>query len=252
MKNTNNTRIIFETKILSFMYQMGNINSSNTQKIEDTSQKEMPDIDSMKIETVPLTSIKMKEETLTKTEEQVEASFDNNKNQDVNLRKKNEIIINNCFCNASKQKLNFIKDNWKKLNDYALDSQYGAVACYLSDATVRAAADHEIIITFNYESVATRGFKFDHLVEQLLKKILEDDYYVAYLTEEQWNHEKNKYIENKNNGINYTYQNLEDILNQEVNQNDVEQNELETVPSDSSITGEAIKLFGENIVSVDE
>lgn len=239
LKSTNNTRIIFETKILSFIYKLNNnSNNLNTSETEKNSLIEKNNVDNTIIE-----KVEIQEEKVNAHEIQ---------NQNMNFQKKNEIIINNCFCNASKQKLNFIKDNWKKLNDYALDSQYGAVACYLSDATVRAAADHEIIITFDYESVVTRGFKFDHLIEQLLQKILEDNYYVAYLTEEQWNQEKNKYIENKNNGINYTYQNLENILHQGVTQNNLKIDKLQTIPPDGSIADEAIKLFGEKIVSVDE
>ncbi len=244
LKNTNNTRIIFETKILSFIYQKSSVNNFNPIENEKVSLNNQVDLEDKVIEKEVLNS-----------DQKVSIEEENNSDgsiQEESFLKKNEIIINNCFCNASKQKLNFVKENWKKLNDYALDSHYGAVACYLSDATVRAASDHEIIITFDYESVVTRGFKFNYQIEQLLKKILEDDYYVAYLTDEQWNREKSKYIENKNNGINYTYQNLEDLLNQNIKQDDKKTNILETVPSDGSIAGEAIKLFGENIVSVDE
>ena len=164
--------------------------------------------------------------------------------------KKNLTIVNNCFYSASKEKLLYIKENWKKLNDYALDNKYGAAACYLSDATIRAAGSHEIIITFDYESMVSRGFQFNTSIEQLLFKIFNEEYYVAYLTNEKWINEKNKYIENKNNGVGYHYLDLDNLAEQEKCIDNNLENKENSI--DNSIVEDAIKLFGENIVSVNE
>ena len=61
----------------------------------------------------------------------------------------NAVIINNCFAGASKRELLELRNHWDKLNDYALDNYYGAVACYIFDGTVRAASSDSIIITFD-------------------------------------------------------------------------------------------------------
>ena len=82
-----------------------------------------------------------------------------------------------------------------------------------------------------------------------LFKIFEEKYYVAYLTNDEWNTERNKYIENKNNGINYQYLDLDSISekNESIN---INQNNSDSL--NNSIVDDAIKLFGENIVSVNE
>ena len=181
--------------------------------------------------------------------ESVESQIDTH--ADTNFSERNSIIINNCFYSASKDKLLHIKNSWNLLNDYALDNKYGAAACYLSDATIRAAGSHEIIITFDYESVVSRGFQFNTQIEQLLFKIFGEEYYVAYLTNEEWNNERNKYIENKNNGVNYQYLDLNSSLEEKKSEN-INLNQDNITSIDNSIVDDAIKLFGENIVSVNE
>ena len=264
LKESNNLRIIFETKILSFVYKnnmtkysisINNVrdeveeNSNNTSIEYNTNVQYDEKNMNSNINTEKTSTPQKKEKNLISNSESVENN--NTNHSDTDFNKRNLIIINNCFYSASKDKLIHIKNNWKQLNDYALDSKYGAVACYLSDATIRAVGSHEIIITFDYESVVSRGFQFNTLIEQLLFKILEEEYYVAYLTVEEWNAERNKYIENKNNGINYQYLDLNFSSNKEENINsDLNQDNMNSL--DNSIVNDAIKLFGENIVSVNE
>jgi len=260
LKESNNLRIIFETKILSFIYQK-NIVKNTSSNVHLDIEKANNDITQFKNSTnvqnqiiASESDINTKNVTISPAEDDnFESMVDNNEIQysNIDFRKRNSIIINNCFYSASKDKLLYIKKNWDKLNDYALDSKYGAVACYLSDATIRAAGDHEIIITFDYESVVNRGFQSNTLIEQLLFKIFGEEYYVAYLTAEEWGNERNKYIENKNNGVDYQYVDLNISSEQELPV-DKNLNQAHTNSIDNSIVDDAIKLFGENIVSVNE
>ena len=257
LKESNNLKIIFETKILSLVHKknmenkqvktVDNIDLCN--KDDQNVQNVQNDIESNNHqENTNITPTQEIENNLNTDSELEENKY--NKSSNNNFIKKNKIIVNNCFYSASKDKLLYIKESWKNLNDYALDSKYGAAACYLSDATIRAAGSHEIIITFDYESMVSRGFQFSTLIEQLLFKIFDETYYVAYLTEEEWNIEKNKYIENKNNGISYQYLNLSDLNKQ---QESSSQNiEVKEDSTSNSIVDDAIKLFGENIVSINE
>lgn len=237
LKEASNMRILFETRILSFIYQNG-LSGNKTLKNQFTQENSFKNGSSVEKQDVIISSV---ENDISREESSVD------KSDDSEFYRRNAIIVNNCFCNASKKNLNFIRKYWGKLSDYALDSKYGAVACYLSDATVRAASDHEIIITFSYESVVTRGFRLSGLIEELLYKILGDSYYVSFLTEKQWNIEKNRYIENKNSGNHYVYQSL-DLKDDSVGNHTMNSD----FPSSESIADEAIKLFGENIVSVNE
>ncbi len=254
LKESNNLKIIFETKILSLVHKKNMENKQvktvdNIDLCNKDDQNVQNDIESNNHqENTNITPTQEIENNLNTDSELEENKY--NKSSNNNFIKKNKIIVNNCFYSASKDKLLYIKESWKNLNDYALDSKYGAAACYLSDATIRAAGSHEIIITFDYESMVSRGFQFSTLIEQLLFKIFDETYYVAYLTEEEWNIEKNKYIENKNNGISYQYLNLSDLNKQ---QESSSQNiEVKEDSTSNSIVDDAIKLFGENIVSINE
>lgn len=243
LKNSNNIKIIFETRIISFIYRMNHDREKSKLKDSIKTNNYQPLIsdfneNNSKVDITQLDKVKS-EDTI------------NNISQKKIFKKRNSLIVNNCLCSATKENLNDIKNRWNTLNDYALDNQYGAVACYLSDATVRAASAHEIIITFDYESLITRGFMLNEKVEQLLNKITGDNYYVAYLTVGEWNDERKKYIENKNSGNHYTYQNLNDVLKTEQEKVDSNQ-KTSTASSESSIVNTAIDLFGENIVSISE
>lgn len=155
----------------------------------------------------------------------------------------NEQIINNCFARADKKEKEFFESNWNQLNDYALDSEYGAAACFLSDGKVRAVGLDEIIISFDYESMVNRGFTFITKIQKILEKIYNKHYDIALVTDEEWNMQRKKFIENRNNGISYEYIPIPSNSNSEIKNNNKNLD-------DNSITSQAIELFGENIISV--
>ena len=151
-----------------------------------------------------------------------------------------DIIINNCFARANKKnKLDF-ENNWNKLNDYALDNEFGAVACYISDGVVRVVGENEVLISFAYESMVDRGIKIIEKISKLFEKIYNKHYDIALVTNDRWNHEKENYILNMNNNIKYEYKKLPDIS---IANNVIDKN-------NESITDEAIELFGEDMISI--
>lgn len=152
----------------------------------------------------------------------------------------NKQIINNCFARADKKEKKFFESNWIKLNDYALDSEYGAAACYISDGIVRAVGTGEVIISFDYDSMVNRGFSLLEKVQKLLEKIYNRHYDVALVTNDEWTAAKDEFIVNKNNNISYQYIPLE------LEQYHKEKKEV----SDHSITSQAIDLFGEDMISI--
>ena len=258
IRDSSNVRITFETKILSFLRSL---NQKSTVPVEKTvlntnikedkgyldSQKDMNSLENFKniVEKVSL-EVAVEEKEPEKVEEVVNYNSSDNLAQNM---ERNSIIVNNCFFGASKNDLNTVKSMWNRLNDFALDSQLGAAACYLSDAVVRAASDKAIILTFDYESVVTRAFGMHDPISKVIEKILNHKYDVAYLTSEQWEKERAKYIENKNQGIPYVYRDLSELESPPQNIDVISQEKERT---EESITDEAIKLFGENIVSINE
>lgn len=126
------------------------------------------------------------------------------------------------------------------MNDYALDSEYGAVACFLSDGVVRVVGEGEIIISFGYESMINRGVDLLDKIEKLIEKIYNKHYDVALLTNDEWNIEKAKFINNKNNNVKYEYVKIE--------KKNIENNNC--VSDNNTITSQAIEMFGEDMITV--
>ena len=101
----------------------------------------------------------------------------------------------------------------------------------------------EIIISFNYESMVNRGFTFITKIQKILEKIYNKHYDIALITDEEWNLQRKKFIDNKNNGISYEYIPITSSVNNEII------NDSKNL-DDNSITSQAIELFGEDIISV--
>lgn len=154
----------------------------------------------------------------------------------------NDMIVNNCFARADKNEKRMFESKWNSLNDYALDSEYGAAACFISDGKIRAVGLGEVILSFNYESMINRGFSMILKIQKLLEKIYQKHYDVALLTDDEWNQEKEKYIQNMNNHVPYQYVTID------------RDSDKDTLPVRNSNSGDiksqAIELFGEDMVSI--
>ena len=154
----------------------------------------------------------------------------------------NDIIVNNCFARADKNEKRMFESQWNFLNDYALDSEYGAAACFISDGKIRAVGLGEVILSFDYESMINRGFSMILKIQKLLEKIYQKHYDVALLTDDEWNREKEKYIQNMNNHVSYQYVTID------------RDSDKDTLPIQNSNSGDiksqAIELFGEDMVSI--
>ena len=154
----------------------------------------------------------------------------------------NDMIINNCFARADKNEKRMFESKWNSLNDYALDSEYGAAACFISDGKIRAVGLGEVILSFNYESMINRGFSMILKIQKLLEKIYQKHYDVALLTDDEWDQEKEKYIQNMNNHVSYQYVTID------------RDSDKDTLPVQNNNSGDiksqAIELFGEDMVSI--
>ena len=252
VKQSSNTKMIFEMKILSFIYHYSTHSASISKEVKS---KENEPIESRK-EIKSVTSFNKVSTGLSNPSKQVERTLklDNNGdnmnkiyNDFTEYLKINAVIINNCFAGASKRELLELRNHWDKLNDYALDNYYGAVACYIFDGTVRAASSDSIIITFDYESMVNRGYRLLPKIEELFGIILGHKVRIALLTSTDWEREKKEYVDKKNNGISYLYQEVP-LLSEQLSQ---PSSIIDNTDESASSVEEAIKLFGENIVSID-
>lgn len=217
IKTSPNVKTILEINVLSFLSV---IRENNTQ---ETVEKENNKIS--KIKQIPIKNNTFVENN--DADEQIE---------NIDFKQ----IINNCFARGNKQEKQMFESKWNIINDYALDSKYGAAASFVSDGTIRVVGEGELIISFNYESMVNRGINLLDLVQELFKKIYDKEYDIAFITNDEWEKEKKEFINNKNNGLKYEYVPIEH--KKKAQKTNLDKN--------NSIASSAIELFGDNVVLV--
>jgi len=148
------------------------------------------------------------------------------------------IRVNNTFVEANKKSLTEIKNRWDKLNDHTFDKENGAIVCELLDATPTAASNNYLILTYNYDSFVEKGNMYIEKYEKVLQDILDLSHKLVFLTNEEWNKNKNEYIENIKNNVKYNYIDEESQVQEEV-MDDFESVENKT----SEIIEKANQLF---------
>lgn len=236
IKFSSDIKTIVEIYFLNYMNKNANI--KNNEKIEAKSDISIPKSseDTKNIEKIDINDNNSHLESKIISREII--SDDNL----VQNGKINDMIINNCFARADKNEKRMFESKWNSLNDYALDSEYGAAACFISDGKIRAVGLGEVILSFNYESMINRGFSMILKIQKLLEKIYQKHYDVALLTDDEWNQEKEKYIQNMNNHVPYQYVTID------------RDSDKDTLPVQNNNSGDiksqAIELFGEDMVSI--
>lgn len=159
-----------------------------------------------------------------------------NINSDKNEKKIEDvkyIRINNSFVDASKNyKINF-KNNWNKLlNDLNFENDYSLLG-YIETANVEVVSSTNVIFSFKSDNEA---ILFNNNIETIEVKYNEannSNYKFIALSINEWNVEKQKFIDSKNKVYKYLDEN--DIINNE---------------SDSKAKNIADDLFGDNIVEI--
>lgn len=136
----------------------------------------------------------------------------NNDTNALNVEKSNslsdnikKIRINNTFATANKEELAAVKAKWSNITDYVLNDDFGVIAGVLQDSTPVAAGSNNIIIVGNNISVTDRLNQCTDDVSSLLKKVLNKNYLVIGLNENEWLVEKNNFVKNKKSNIQYKY-----------------------------------------------
>lgn len=166
-------------------------------------------------------------------------SIDINNNDATNDEKINvdtikNVRINNCFVEVSKEYKNIFIDNWKKLlNNMNIQNDYSLLG-YMETSTVEVVSKTNVLFSFNNLSEAILFNNNIAAIESKYNEIYNSSYKFIGLSIDEWNTEKQKFINNKNKV--YKYLNENDIINDETN---------------SKAIDIADDLFGDNIVEID-
>lgn len=121
------------------------------------------------------------------------------------------IRINNTFAEASKEILKKFSEKYTNILTYKLDSKYNKAANILTDGTIRVASDNYVIFSFPYSSIVESAEENIEEIGLFLEKLFGKKLKLVFLTDEEWKIEKEKYILNKKNGVNYN------LINEELN-----------------------------------
>ena len=165
----------------------------------------------------------------------------NDIDENVNRYLKNkEIIINNAFALADKALKVSLQSKWLKISDFLIDNKFSVIASKLSDTILEVAGPEYVIFTVNYESAINNIYNNYRLCVEFIEKIFDNKFNFVFITKDEWDKYKNKYISDYKSGIKYSVKELVDEVF-------VENNE---VKSNNTVVDKLFELVGEDCVEI--
>ena len=243
LKESVNRKIILEVQLLKFM----NFEQSDKDvaKNEQKNVENKSDI-SQEIITSPVAK---KEKKLGNDEMNTKKESDKSKKIEskyiINLDVKKQ-RINNTFALASKTLKNLALSKWNNLNNYLISSDYSYIAGLLKDSILSVVGPNNIIFTSKYESVIDDVYINFNKVNKLVNLIMENNYKIVFLSEEEFNLEVANYKKHIGNSEYYEYKDEEGefIKYLEI----VEKNDNLGY---TKLVDKAIDVFGTDIVEIE-
>lgn len=196
-----------------------------------------------------------KEELQEKPKEKQKEDINNNveKENEIEANKSNEQIfeinkirINNALALANKNLLEDLKICWVNLSDYLYNKEFGSVVSFLIDGNVRVVGEKDVIISFKYDSTLENALLNISKIESLIYLIVNKNYKVSVVLDDEWEQIKNKFILDKKNGITYTYR--EEIVLEKTQENE-KYDKIENKEAPESLK-DAVDLFGQDFVEI--
>ena len=144
------------------------------------------------------------------------------------------VRVNNALATASKNVLNNIRNNWSMIDDYLTDEKFSVVSGLLKDFVPVVASEKYVIVASDLISMVDRINADIIDVETFFKKLFDFNISVVAITNERWEDEKNRYVNNIKKGMKYF---VKEIHNSNVN----------VIKSDNPVN-ELIDLLGDSII----
>ena len=149
-----------------------------------------------------------------------------------------KIRINNCFVNAKKEYLQEIKDNW---SSFTRELEDKTLLSLLIDSNVVAASDRVAIITnFIEGTVNLINENLEEIISEYNKKYNKDYKFIA-ITDEEWNKEREIYIQNIRNKHQYEY----------LDEPTPEKEEIEPKENSKKIEEVALDIFDKDKIEIE-
>ena len=113
------------------------------------------------------------------------------------------IRVNNCFFEAKKEYLEIAKKDFEIIKN--LINIDGKIKSVLLDSTVVAASSKYIILSSISSYVKDNGNDMLNDIEKLINQELNKELLIIFLTEQEWNQEKEEYVKNIRYGKKYEF-----------------------------------------------
>ena len=137
--------------------------------------------------------------------EEKNVSFDNNDAEsDLDyLHKLMSVRVHNVLALASKTEKNADLERINGLNDYVFDQKIGYIVSEILNGTLRASSENGMIISYEYQSVVDQNLNNLESIMEVYGKITTTGKKIVFITDEEWENEKKRYIEFTKSGNKY-------------------------------------------------
>ena len=218
MKNSSFVNILLSTEFIRFSsFKFCSNNNLNQNNVLDNA--------------INITEVKRKDKKITINKQKMIISEEDKK-----------IRINNAFSSASKKNKEIFLKKWNNFKKYVMDSNENFnVYSLLNDIEVLVVGNKDIIFLANYDSILIRLYEELINIENVLNNFYDNNYKIIFLTIDQWNYEKQKYISNIKSGVKYNY-----ICEKKVDNN--REKVCENIDDD---VNKITSILGENVISFD-
>lgn len=119
------------------------------------------------------------------------------------LHKLMSVRVHNVLALASKVEKNADLAKINGLNDYVFDQKIGYIVSEILNGTLRASSKNGMIISYEYQSVVDQNLNNLESIMEVYSKITTTDKKIVFITDEEWENEKKRYIEFTKSGNKY-------------------------------------------------
>ena len=151
-----------------------------------------------------------------------------------------KVLINNTIALASNKNKKTVQDSFIELDKYLIEKKYKNAATILKDATITAASEDHLLLTYKYSSMVEENDNELDIIIELISKILCKTYKVVAITEDEWKEQRPYYLNLKKN------QGKIDLIEEVVEENIIknQNNELDTIDN-------ILNMFGSDLIEME-
>ncbi len=227
--------------VVDFLYLM---NEFKNKEMDDNSnkltfikkeEKNVPEVVSFKSSNINENSHNMSNNSL-------QNNSKNYKSVDRTIKNK-DIIINNVLALADKKLKTDLQSKWMLISNYLIDNKFSVVASKLTDTILEVAGKGYLLFTVDYESLIDNIYCNYKLCSELIELIMGAKYHFVFITKNEWNILRDKYINDYRAGKKYD---IKELL-EEDNFDDIN---VENNDKEVTVVDKLFELVGEDCVEI--